>query len=81
MAYVKQITRKEAQGSVKTVYEAAVKRAGGIANIIRVMSLDGGSLQASIHFYTGLMKSENALTARQREMLATVVSNVNSCYY
>ena len=81
MAYIKQIPQKEAQGSVRKVYDAAVRRAGGIANILRVMSLDGNSLLASMQFYTGLMKSQNSLTARQREMLATVVSNVNACYY
>ncbi len=81
MAYIKQIKHEEAQGSVRLAYEAAVKRVGEIANIIRVMSLDGNSLQASMQLYTGLMKSPNALTAAQREMLATVVSNVNACYY
>ena len=34
-----------------------------------------------MQFYTSLMKTENALTAAQREMLAAVVSNVNDCYY
>ena len=81
MAYIKQTSEEEAQGTVGKVYEAAKKRVGHIANIIRVMSLDGNSLQGSIQFYTGLMKSDNALTAAQREMLATVVSNVNMCYY
>jgi len=28
-----------------------------------------------------LMKSDNALPAKQREMLAAVVSNINDCYY
>ena len=54
---------------------------GGIANIIRVMSEDGRSLQASMQFYVALMKSPNALTPARREMLAAVVSNANDCYY
>jgi alkylhydroperoxidase family enzyme len=81
MAFIRQIKLEDARGSVRTVYEAAIKRVGGIANIIRVMSLDANSLQASMHMYTALMKAHNALTGRQREMLATVVSNANACYY
>jgi hypothetical protein len=81
MAYVHQVAEGDAHGVVASVYEAARQRAGGIANIIRVMSGDARSLQASIQFYIALMKSPNALTPAQREMLATVVSNANDCYY
>ena len=52
-----------------------------MANIIKVMSLDGRSVQGSMQFYVTLMKTENALDAARREMLATVVSNINECYY
>jgi len=34
-----------------------------------------------MQFYVSLMKRPNALDAARREMLATVVSNVNDCYY
>jgi len=66
---------------VASVYEAARQRAGNIANILRVMSGDGRSLQGSIQFYVALMKSPNALSPARREMLAAVVSNANDCYY
>ena len=56
-------------------------RAGGVANILRVMSCDARSLQGSMQFYVSLMKSPNALSPARREMLATVVSNANGCYY
>ena len=81
MAYVQQIREPDATGVVASVYEAARRRAGDIANIIRVMSGDGRSLEGSIQFYVALMKSPNALTPSQREMLAAVVSNANDCYY
>jgi len=81
MAYVRQIDEADAAGIVASVYEAARQRAGGIANIIRVMSGEARSLQASIQFYVALMKSPNALAPAQREMLAAVVSNANDCYY
>ena len=81
MPHIQPIDETSAQGAVKTVYQAAQQRAGGIANIIRVMSRDGRTLQDSMQFYVGLMKSPNALSAARREMLATVVSSANDCYY
>ncbi len=81
MAHIRQINDDEADGVLKKVYEAGRARAGSVANIIRVMSQDGRSTQASMQFYVSLMKVPNALEAPRREMLATVVSNVNECYY
>jgi hypothetical protein len=34
-----------------------------------------------MQFYVKLMKSPNALSSQQKEMLATVVSGANDCYY
>jgi alkylhydroperoxidase family enzyme len=81
MAYIRQIAESDATGPLAAVYEAAVKRAGRIANIIRVMSRDGASAAASMQFYVSLMKSPTGLSPARREMLAAVVSNVNECYY
>ena len=81
MAFVSQVGETEATGVLQRVYAAAQSRAGSVANIIKVMSLDGRSVQGSMQFYVSLMKTPNALDAPRREMLATVVSNVNECYY
>ena len=81
MAYVKQISEGEAAGPLKGVYDAARDRSGAVANIVKVMSLDPRSVRASMQFYVSIMKSDNALEAARREMLATVVSNINECYY
>ncbi len=81
MAYVPQVGESDATGVLQRVYAAAQARAGGVANIIKVMSLDGRSVQGSMQFYVTLMKAGNALEATRREMLATVVSNINECYY
>ena len=81
MAFIRQVSEAEAEGPVARAYEAAQQRAGYIANILRLMSLDGHVLQGSMTFYVNLMKRDNALSAARREMLAAVVSNVNDCYY
>ena len=81
MAYIKQVNEDEAEGFLKRVYDAAAGRGGDVANIIKVMSRDGRSVQASMQLYVSLMKSPNGLEPSRREMLAAVVSNINECYY
>jgi len=81
MAFIRQIGDDDAAGALKRVYDAAKQRVGRVAPIIRIMSLDGRVAQGSMGLYTSLMKRENALSPARREMLATVVSNINDCYY
>ena len=81
MAFLKLINESEATGALKRLYDAARSRAGYIAQIIKVMSRDVPTADASVSFYVRLMKSENALSRARKEMLATVVSQINDCYY
>ena len=81
MAYINQVSSDDATGPTERLYQAAIGRAGEVANIIRVMSQDGTSANASMGLYVAIMKTKNSLTPAQREMLATVVSNVNDCFY
>lgn len=39
------------------------------------------SARASLSLYIALMKSDNGLDLATRELLATVVSHTNDCYY
>ena len=61
MAHIRQIAEDEATGLLEQIYAAGRSRAGGVANIIRIMSLDAESTQASMRFYLSLMKRPNAL--------------------
>lgn len=84
MAFIKIIQSSETDGanrSIGKIYDQANARAGYVANIIQIMSQDAKSCSASMGFYIALMKSPNALESAQKEMLATVVSNVNDCFY
>jgi alkylhydroperoxidase family enzyme len=81
MAHIRQIEPADATGELKRLYDSATLRAGSVANIIRLMSLDAKIATASMQFYVALMKSPGSLEKALREMLATVVSNVNDCYY
>jgi hypothetical protein len=81
MAYIEQVSIENAAGKIARLYQSAVERAGDVANIIRVMSQDGASANASMNLYVSIMKTDNHLSGAQREMLATVVSNANDCFY
>lgn len=81
MPFIKQVPLESATGETKKLYDGAVARAGSVANIIRIMSQHGPSAMASMGLYVSMMKSENALSGPQREMLAAVVSNANDCFY
>ncbi len=81
MAYIEQVSIENAAGKTARLYQSAVERAGDVANIIRVMSQDNASANASMNLYVSIMKTDNHLSGAQREMLATVVSNANDCFY
>jgi len=71
----------DASGLVAEEYAAAVERAGKIFNIVRSMSLSPESLRASMGLYKTIMFGPSGLTRQERELLATVVSATNECYY
>lgn len=81
MAWIEQVAEEDATGELARLYATSRKRSGYIANIIRIMSRDAHVAEQSMLFYVRLMKSPNALDPARREMLATVVSNANDCFY
>lgn len=81
MPFIQTVTEADAQGPVKQIYESSLKSYGRIANIVRLLSPDPYVMKASMGLYINLMKRKNALSAARREMIATVVSNANDCYY
>ena len=81
MAWIKVISLAEAGGLLKRQYDAALKRASKVWNIVSIMSLNPQAMQESMRFYKTIMVGESPLSRKQREMLATVVSSVNHCTY
>lgn len=81
MPWIRVISLEEATGLLKAQYEAAIKRAGRIWNIVSIMSQNPRALKASMDFYGALMHGASPLSRGQREMLATVVSAANHCTY
>ena len=81
MAYIRTVGESEAQGALRAEYDAGVRRAGRVWNIVRLMSLNPGTLKASMGLYIATMQAASPLTRAVREMLAVVVSKANDCHY
>jgi len=81
MAYIRTVPVEQAEGSLKKLYEAAERRAGRVFNILKLMSIRPEIARASIAMYVAIMHRESPLSRAQREMIATLVSRVNNCFY
>ncbi|HLZ60261.1 MAG TPA: hypothetical protein VKR06_25210 [Ktedonosporobacter sp.] len=81
MSWINTVPEDEAEGSLRREYDAALKRAGKIFNVVRIQSLRPRVLRASIGLYQALMIEEGALPRWVRELLAVVVSRANECHY
>ena len=81
MSWIHRVPPDEATGILKRQFDAAMKRAGRIWNIVHVQSVNPLVLDSGMRFYSALMKGESPLSRTQREMLATVVSVELDCHY
>ena len=81
MSWIKTIPDRDATGALKELYDAAIRRAGRVYNIVRLMSLNPPVLDASMGAYRAIMFGDSPLNRSLREFLAVVVSRANRCHY
>lgn len=81
MPHLRLIDVEEATGALRAEYDAAVARAGKVFNIVKAMSLRTSVLQSSMALYRTIMFGASGLSRQERELLATVVSRTNECFY
>lgn len=81
MAWIRTIPPAEAAGELQELYDAAVRRAGRVFNIVRLQSLNPPALRASVELYRTLMLGPGPLPRPVRELLATVTSATMGCFY
>ena len=81
MAWIQTIEREEATGDLKIEYDRAVRRAGKVFNILKIQSLNPGTLRASMELYLASMHAPSGLSRGERELIAIVVSWANRCFY
>ena len=66
---------------LKKQFDQAIERAGRVWHIVHIMSQNPRAMDASMKFYGAIMFGSSPLTRWQREMLATVTSKANDCFY
>jgi uncharacterized peroxidase-related enzyme len=81
MPWIRIIEPDDASGELKAEYDKAVERAGKVFNILKIQSLNPQTLRASTDLYLAAMKAPSGLSRAEREMLGTVVSWANHCFY
>ena len=81
MAWIKLVDESAARGLLARIYDAAIKRAGRVFEILRVQSNNPPALKVSMDLYAATMFGASPLSRAQREMLAVVVSRANECHY
>ena len=81
MPWIRTVPEDEADGLLRREYDAALKRAGKVFNVVSLQSLRPRIMRASIALYQTLMIEEGALPRWVRELLAVVVSRTNGCHY
>ncbi len=81
MPHIELIGPDDAEGALLREYEAALRRAGRLWNIVSIQCHTPAILQASMHLYQVIMHGPSPLSRAQREMLAVVTSQVNECHY
>ena len=62
MPWIKNVPYEDATGLLKNEYDAALKRAGRIFNIVSLQSLRPRAMRASIRLYAELMHAPSGLT-------------------
>ena len=82
MAWIKTIDEADATGLLGKQYKAAINRAGSVAKIVKLHSLQPGVMRASMNLYMETtVTPDSPLPRWTREMIATVVSRTNDCFY
>ena len=81
MAHLRLIDVDAATGELRVEYDAAVRRAGKVFNIVKAMSLRPRVLREAMALYREVMFGRCELSRVERELLAVVVSSANSCHY
>jgi alkylhydroperoxidase family enzyme len=81
MAWIETISPENARGRLKQEFDLAIRRSGRVWNIVGIMSLNPRVLKNSMALYKEIMFGPSDLSRQQRELIATVVSRSNDCFY
>jgi uncharacterized peroxidase-related enzyme len=63
------------------LFKVSEERLGFVPNVLKAFAFDLGKLEAFAAYRNELMQGESGLSRLEREMIATVVSAQNRCFY
>ena len=66
---------------MKKYFDICQEKLGMVPNVLRAHAFDENKLNTFSALYNELMLGDSALSKLDREMIAVVVSAVNSCFY
>lgn len=66
---------------IRSYFDLCEEKLGMIPNVLRCYTGNPAKLRTFSEFYNELMLGESPLTKLEREMIATVVSSRNRCFY
>ena len=81
MPWIKQVSDENAEAKLKEVYSDLAANRGKISNIMKVHSLDPDTMKNHLDMYMSIMFNNKRLEREERELIAVVVSALNSCSY
>jgi uncharacterized peroxidase-related enzyme len=82
MAWINMVDEDNAEGKLKEIYDKLMNpKNNKVANVLKVESSNPKVLEAHLSLYKSIMFGKSPLSRSQREMIAVVVSSVNSCHY
>ena len=82
MSWIDMVNEDKAEGKLKEVYNKITGRGNSkVAHILKVHSLNPQVLEDHLNLYKTIMFAGSNISRKQREMVATVVSAINDCYY
>jgi uncharacterized peroxidase-related enzyme len=67
--------------SMAAFFKLCEQKLGFVPNVMKAFSFDMAKLEAFVAYRNDLMQGDSGLSALEREMVATVVSAQNRCFY
>jgi alkylhydroperoxidase family enzyme len=82
MKWIDMVDEDKAEDKLAKLYDKLTRSGNNeLAHVLKVQSLNPDLLEDHFKLYKTIMFGRTNISRRQREMIATVVSDVNECHY
>lgn len=81
MSFIETINEENATGKLEKVYKKIAGARGGVANVMKIHSLNPRAMEDHFELYKTIMFRKSELSRTLREMIGVLVSAINECEY